>query len=390
MKKIAYIGSLGLIGIITTEFGVIGILPQVAAYYHISIEKAGTLLSAFALVIALAGPLTTLWLSGYNRKTVMVISIGMFLVTGVVSALSPPFWLLLLVRILPAFLQPVFISTAVTAATAAADKKDEHQMMAIVMAGIGMATVTTIPLATYIAGVFGRWQLSFVVQTVISALALVAMLTALPSMPVHEKKSYGTQLKILTKPVFLASAATISCMIAAMFTTYSYFADYLGKVNGMLPDTISVMLLVFGAAGLPGNYIAGKLLGKSVTGATAIFLAGITLISVGIYFSASLALPLIIVWGFLHTPCFLTGAAYMIATAPEAPGFANSLSISFGNLGVSLGTAVSGWVISSYGIHSAPWAMLILGTAALVMLLVKEVLEAREKRFALKRVCVEA
>lgn len=390
MKKIAYIGSLGLIGIITTEFGVIGILPQVAEYYHISIERAGTLLSAFALVIALAGPLMTLWLSGYNRKTVMVISIGMFLITGVVSSLSPPFWLLLLVRVLPAFLQPVFISTAVTAAMAAGAKKDAHKMMAIVMAGIGMATVTTIPLATYIAGVYGKWQLSFVIQTLISALALIAMLTALPSMPVNEKKSYGAQLKILTRPVFLASAVMTSCMIAAMFTTYSYFADYLGKVNNMSSDKISVMLLLFGAAGLPGNYVAGKLLGRSVTGATGLFLAGITLVSAGIYFSPQLGVPLIIVWGFLHTPCFLTGGAYMIAAAPEAPGFANSLAISFGNLGVSLGTALSGWVISSYGIHNAPWAMGLLGMAALGMLLVKEVLQAKEKRLVLEVARVEA
>lgn len=379
MKRIAYIGSLGLIGIITTEFGIIGILPQVATWYHISIAQAGWLLSVFALVIALGGPLMTLWMSGFNRKTLMATSIGIFLVTGVVSSLSPPFWLLLVVRMLPAFLQPVFISNAIAAATAAADKKEEHKMMAIVMAGIGLATVTTIPFATYIAGVYDRWQASFVIQTIVSAIAFVTILLALPSMPVKEKQSYGAQLRVLARPSFLASAATITCMIAAMFTTYSYFADYMGKVNGMSPDTISVMLLLFGLAGLPGNFVAGKLLGKNLSGTVAAFLLGITLISVGIYFSPILSVPLIIVWGFLHTPCFLNGNAYVISAAPEAPVFANSLSISFGNLGITIGTAVSGWVINTYGIHHTPWAMLALGAAALLLMALREWLYRREQ-----------
>jgi predicted MFS family arabinose efflux permease len=387
MKRIAYIGSLGLVGIITTEFGVIGILPQIAAWYHISIEKAGGLLSAFALVIALAGPLMTLWLSAFNRKTVMAVSISMFMITGVVSSLSPPFWLLLLVRMLPAFLQPVFISAAIESAVDAVDKKDAHKMMAIVLSGIGIATVTTVPLATWIAGIYDKWQYSFMVQAIVSMVAFVGMLTALPSMPVKEKKSFGAQLRILTKPSFLACSLMVAAMVAAMFTTYSYFADYLGKMNGMSPATISVMLLLFGAAGIPGNFLAGRMLSKGIKRAVVFFLLGITLISVGVYFLPLMAVPLIITWGFLHTPNFLTGQAYMIAAAPEAPGFANSISISFGNLGVTLGTSISGWVISSFGIHYAPFAMLALGCLALILLLVKEALAAREERSGMRNNC---
>ncbi|MCW3463694.1 MFS transporter [Chitinophaga nivalis] len=378
MKKIAYIGSLGLIGIITTEFGVIGILPQVAASYHITIDKAGLLLSAFAMVIALAGPVMTLAFSGYNRKTVMAVSLSLFVVTGVVSFLSPPFWLLLVVRMLPAFLQPVYISTAIAAATAAADKKAEHRMMAIVLGGIGIATITTVPFATYIAGITSRWQASFVVQTAVSILALLAVLLLLPSMPVKQRIAFGSQLRILRKPVFLVSAGVVCAMNAAMFTTYSYFADYLGQVYGMDARMISSMLLLFGVAGVIGNVVAGKALGKSITGTTAIWLVGLTVISGGIYYAGQLPLLtviLITVWGVLHTPCFLTGQAYMIAAAPEAPEFANSLSISFGNLGISVGTAVSGWVIAQYGVQQAPWSMLAFGVVALLLMGLKSRLE---------------
>ena len=377
-NKIAIIGCISLIGVISTEFGVIGILPQIADYYHITIDKAGILLSAFAMVAAIAGPFLTIFTSGINRKKLMAISMMIFLITGIVSSFSPPFWLLMLVRLLPAFLHPALVSAAVGAATASADKKDAHKMMAIVIGGVGIATITTVPFATFIASVFNNWQASFIVQTVISMIAISAIWLGLPSMPVEEEKSYGAQLKILTKPLFIASSTFTFLMNGAMFTTYSYFADYLGKINGMEPKTISLMLLVFGITGVLGNFVAGKMLSKNITITTASFLIGLTLISIPIYYAGSMSpwdVVLIAIWGFFHTPCFLTGQAYMIQTAPEAPEFANSISISFGNLGISLGTAISGLSIAHYGLHSAPWVMLSFGGLALVTLIIKEIME---------------
>ncbi|PZU17888.1 MAG: MFS transporter, partial [Chryseobacterium sp.] len=86
MKKYAYIGFLGFVAVITTEFGVIGILPQIAEHYKIGIDKAGYLLSTFALIIALTGPFMTLLTASFDRKKIMFISIFLFLVTGIISA----------------------------------------------------------------------------------------------------------------------------------------------------------------------------------------------------------------------------------------------------------------------------------------------------------------
>ncbi|MBB5638656.1 putative MFS family arabinose efflux permease [Pedobacter cryoconitis] len=378
-NKIAYIGCLSLIGMITTEFGVIGILPQLAEYYQISIDKAGLLLSAYAMVVALAGPLMTMFASGFNRKHLMALTMVIFLITGIVSSMAPPFWLLMTVRVLPAFLHPVLVSTAVAAATSTADQKDAHKMMAIVIGGISIATITTVPFAAYIAGVFNHWQSSFMVQAVISLIVLLSIIFLLPSMPGGERKSYRSQISILKKPAFIASSLFAFFMIGSIFSTYSYFAGYLSKVNGMDEKTISLMLLLFGLTGVLGNFIAGKLLSRNITRITAVFLIGLIAVSVPLYFSGPMSartVLLIAVWGFLQTPCFLTSQAYMIETAPEAPEFANSISISFGNLGISIGTAIGGLSIATYGIHSTPWIMFGFGIAALVMMLIKKMMEA--------------
>lgn len=381
MKKFAYIGCLGFLAVITTEFGVIGILPQIAEHYHISIDKAGYLLSAFALIIALTGPFMTLLMSGFDRKKVMFAAIFMFLITGVVSSFSPPFWLLMLVRILPAFLQPVYIASALSVAVSKADKKHSNELMGIVFSGVALAMVTTVPFATWLSSIWS-WESSFIVQSVVSVIALAGIYFLLPSMPVKEKKSYGSQLKILVQPTFIISTLMNFFMITAWFSTYSYFADYLNKAKGMDGTMISYMLFLFGIIGVFANWISGKMLNKNIAGTTAFFLSGTILVPVLLYFSNGNLVATIVVigiWGFLYSPSFLNASTYMISSVPQSLEFANSLATSFGNLGVTLGTTVGGWMIITKGVEYNPWIGLVFGILAFIMMGVRSMLERREK-----------
>jgi len=388
MKKYAYIGCLGFIAVITTEFGVIGILPQIAEHYKISIDKAGYLLSAFALIIALTGPFMTLLTSGFDRRKVMLTAISIFLVTGIVSSLSPPFWLLMLVRILPAFLQPVYIATALSVAISKVDKKHENQMMSIVFSGVAIAMVTTVPFATWLSGI-SSWESSFMVQTIVSLIALVIIYFSLPSLPVKEKKSYSSQLKILAQPTFIVSTAMNFFMITAWFSTYSYFADYLNKAKGMDTTMVSYMLFVFGIIGVFANWIAGKMLSKNITNTTAFFLSGTLIMPVLLYFSGSNLIANMVVigiWGFLYSPSFLNASTYMISSVPQSMEFANSLATSFGNLGVTLGTTLGGWMIMTRGVEYSPWIGFIFGLLAFLMIAVRKILERKQE---LPQLCKE-
>ncbi|SEM56964.1 Predicted arabinose efflux permease, MFS family [bacterium A37T11] len=379
MKKYAYIGALGFLAVITTEFGIIGILPQVAEHYHISIDKAGYLLGAFALVIALTGPFMTLLASAFDRKKVMLMAIFIFLVTGVVSSFSPPFWLLMFVRILPAFLQPVYIATALSVAVSQGNKQNENELMSIVFSGVAIAMVTTVPFATYIASLFS-WECSFMVQAIISVVALLAIYFVLPPMPVKAKKSYESQLKILSKPTFIVSTAMNFFMIAAWFSTYSYFAEYLNKAKDMNSTMVSYMLFVFGIIGVLANWTAGKMLNKNIVYTAAFFLSGTIIVPILLHFSGGNTIATIIVialWGFLYSPSFLNASTYMISSAPEAMEFANSLATSFGNLGVTLGTTVGGWIIVTYGVQYTPWLTLTFGILAFSMILLRKYLESK-------------
>lgn len=381
MKKYAYIGCLGFIAVITTEFGVIGILPQIAEHYNISIDKAGYLLSAFALIIALTGPFMTLLTSGFDRKKIMLAAIFMFLVTGFVSSFSPPFWLLMMVRILPAFLQPVYIASALAVAVSQAEEHKKNGLMSIVFNGVAIAMVTTVPFATWISGLWS-WEYSFMIQTAVSLIALIAIQFLLPSMPVQEKKSFESQVSILSQPSFILSTLTNFFMITAWFSTYSYFADYLNKAKGMDTTMISYMLLVFGIIGIFANWIAGKMLNKNVPGTTAFFLSGTILVPILLYVSDGNMIATILVigiWGFLYSPSFLNASTYMISAAPGSLEFANSLATSFGNLGVTLGTTIGGWIIITNGVVFTPWVGVVFGLLAFSMMILKGLYEKRNQ-----------
>lgn len=369
-KKIAYMGCLGVIGIISTEFGVIGILPQIADYYKINIATAGYLLSAFALTIALTGPFMVLYLSKFDKKKVMIFALGLFLISNVFSSFSPPFWLLMVLRILPTFLHPAFFSMVIAAATKDASPQMQMRLTSIIIGGIALAQVTLIPFATFVASIYS-WQWSYVIQGLLILITLITIYKYLPSMPNNEVKSFKNQLSILTRTKFIAGTAVNLFLITAWFCSYSYFADYLSKEKGLSTQEISYMLLLFGVMGVISNFLAGRLLGKYMIWTTLFFLAGTFLLPFAFQYTDGSILSIAVVvgfWGIMYGPCFLIGVGHMVSAASDAKEFANSLQTSFGNLGVSLGTATGGWFISQYGISVTPWVGVGFGLLALIVI----------------------
>jgi predicted MFS family arabinose efflux permease len=388
MKKIAVVSCLGVIGILTTEFGVIGILPQIAAHYDITIAKAGWLLSLFALVVGIIGPFMSMVSARFNRKAIMCGSLTLFLISGLISAAAPPFWLLLTVRILPTILHSAYFAAALAAVISTSKKDDQHRMMAIALSGINIATVTTVPLTTYISSLFS-WQYSFAFQALISGLALVAILLYLPSMPVQHKVNFGDQLKILRKPSVWLSLAMCVLMFAGEFAIYSYFADYMLTIKGTSTNRISLLMFVFGLTGLAGTWLAGRFLGKSIAMTNIAFVVGCTLfIPLALYYSGSswpFMILIVAAWGLLYAPGVLIATSSISSAAPEALEFANGLTASFANFGIAAGTVTGGYVIVHQGIAQTPWLSVAFGCLAIIMIFIRMGYDQKLRKTSLLR-----
>lgn len=384
MKKSIYIMALGAFGIITTEFGVIGILPALVKEFHISIDTAGWLLSAFALTVALAGPFTNMLTAKMNRKTIMCLVLGIFVISNLLSAVAPNFTVLMIARILPAFLHPVFWAVSMTAASKQAGPKDAPKAIAIIMAGLSVATVLGVPLTTYMADLFS-WRASFILSAVINLLAFGALAMFVPSMPVDEAaESPKSQVKLLSSAQLWVKLLTATVILAGMFATYGYLAEYLDKVSHMSGAQISVMLLVFGGTGIVGNWLTGIALSKNILGTTRLFLLALVVMHVLAYKFGGLFIPMVTilsVWGLVHTGGFLVANLHVIdGIQGTALDFVNSLLPSFFNAGITVGTLLGGLIIAHYGIHEVIWMTvpLLLLSLGLSFVTVKEKQVANE------------
>jgi DHA1 family inner membrane transport protein len=355
MKRSIYILALGAFGIITTEFGVIGILPTISREFKVSIDMAGWLLSAFALTVAISSPFITALTTKINRKFLLCLVLGVFILSNLLSAFSPNFTVLMIARILPAFFHPLFWNISL----AVAFKQGGAKAVSVVMTGLSIATVLGVPLTTYAADFFHNWQASFFLTSLISLIAFLGLLFFVPSMPGNNEKAAESQLYVLKDPKLWLNLVSTVLTLAAMFSSYSYLAAYLEKISHMNGAQISIMLLFFGGMGIAGNWLMGMALGKNVILASRAFFIILSAVQLLAYYFGGLFIPMVIIvslWGMIHTGGFLVPNIRTTQSVPHnALEFVNSLLTSCYNIGISLGALLGGLVIAHYGVHEIIW-----------------------------------
>jgi MFS transporter, DHA1 family, inner membrane transport protein len=369
MPALLYVLALGAFGLITTELGVIGILPQLSQAFGVSIQTAGWLLSGFALTIALAGPAMTLLFSRIDRKTSLCLVLALFVFSNIGSAVAPSFGWLLALRVLPAFLHPVFWSVAMSVAAASVAHERASRAVAIVFAGMSAGIVFGVPLASLAASQAG-WSAAFLAFGTLNLVALVAHLLLVPRMPALRYRSLGEQLGVLRKGALWWNLALQVAMTAAVFSIYGYMADYLKEVTGLSAHMIGAMLFLFGLAGVGGTLAAGRLMGFHLTRTLVGFLAAFAPVLLLVFLvgdSPAATIVLVLIWGLVHAAAVPLCQAIVLRAAPEAPEFSNSLFNSFGNIGIASGTTLGGFIIAAFGIADLPLASLaLLAIAALI------------------------
>lgn len=346
-----YILIIGVFGILTTEMGVIGILPQIADYFHVSVSKAGLLVSLFALAVAIAGPTMPLLFSGINRKTVMLLVLGIFVVCNIISIFAPTFTVALVARIIPGFFHPIYCSLALTIAATSVSSEEAPKAVSKVMLGVTAGMVLGVPITNYIANGTSV-EMAMVFFAIVNALAFLGTWIFIPSMPVKEKLAYGTQLGILKRGITWLAIAAVILMASATASVNSYIAEYLGSITHISGKTLSIVLFIYGLASLVGNVVGGRLLSKNTRKTVILFPVVLGIVYLLSFWTGTSTGPMIltvILWGVCYAISNLIGQYWITSAAPEAPDFSNGLFLSCGNLGITLGTAVGGLFISGIG-----------------------------------------
>ncbi|AJE54015.1 MFS transporter [Paenibacillus polymyxa] len=369
---LVFILTIGVFGILNTEMGVIGLLPSIAEHFHVSASTAGWLVSSFALAVAVSGPILPLLFSGINRKKVMLLVLGVFVLGNVVSIFTTNFTIALVARVVPALFHPVYCSLAFTVAAASVSQEEAPKAVSKVFIGVSAGMVIGVPIASLIAGA-ASLQMSMVFFAAVNIMVFIATLLFVPSMPVEERLSYGAQLSVLKKPATWLSIVTVILMNSAIFGVYSYFAEYLKTVTNMSSNTISLVLFIYGGANIIGNVVAGKLLINSAIKSVVSFPFVLGAVYIIMFFTGQLSVPMAIItliWGILAGFGGNMNQYLMTSSTPEAPDFANGLFLTSANLGVTFGATVGGFFIAEMGTQYVIFVgllSLVLGFVAILL-----------------------
>lgn len=370
---LVFILTVGVFGIINTEMGVIGILPLIAETFHVTVPQAGLTVSIFALVVALSAPITPLLFSGMNRKTVMLLALGTFTLSNIISMMTSNFTVLLIARALPAFLHPVYVSMAFTLAASSVSKEKAPKAVARVFIGVSAGMVLGVPVTSFIASEVS-FTMGMAFFTFVNALVLIATLFFVPSMPVKEKRSYGSQLSVLKKNSIWYSILAVTLINGALFGFFSYMSDYLKTITAVPYNIISILLLIYGLSNIAGNVIAGKQLATNPIRSMifipfALLVFYVCLFILGEWLAAMAVIILIL--GILAGYGQNTMQYMLTEAAPEAPDFANGLYLLSANLGTTMGAAVCGAFITAFDTRYSVFGSLLFLLASIVFVVLR-------------------
>lgn len=374
--------ALGLFGVYCIEFGVVGILPMIMQRFGVTAAQAGSLVSLFALVIAVGGPFLVLLATRWRRKRVLVASLLVFALASVASAYASRFEVLLALRVVPALFHPVYFSPAMVAAAALYPQQQAARAGAHAFTGTSMGMVLGIPLTTWIAAQYG-YEASFLACALVNVLAALGLALFLPDTPRDAPMAYGRQLAVLRKPALWLNIGAAMLVFAAMFAVYAYAAAYLQQVARLSARQTGLALVVFGIGGVAGNLFAGRQLGTHVLRTVLLqpVLLGLAywlLYQYGGSDIGPLALAvLLLFWGAAHTSGLIVTQVWLSSEAREAPAFAIGVYIAAINLGVTLGALAGGMAIARYGMQGALACGVLLGLLALGLIVLKACLYRR-------------
>jgi len=361
--------------VLTTEFLIVGLLPAMALDLRVTIPQAGLLVTLFAFTVAAAGPPLTAWLSGVERKRLFV---GVLVVIGFANALAavaPNIGVMAIARFIPALILPVFWALASDTAVQLTGPARAGKAISMIAFGIVAATVLGIPIGTLISDAFG-WRNAFAALSLVAFAKAMLLLFFLPRIALPAKPaSMRSQLRILRDPIIVGHVLLSVLVFTGMFTAYTYLADILGRLAGIPSAHVGWWLMGFGAVGLLGNSLGGRVVDRSPLGATLFFSVIVALAMAAILPALSSQWGLAAAlgaWGIAQAALLIVCHVRVMKSAPEAQAFAASLNISGANVGIGLGALIGGRVIDGWGLASvggvAAGVVVLAMVAALLLL----------------------
>ena len=346
----------------STEFISVGLLPMIVKSFNVTLAQAGLTVSLYALGVTIGAPLLTVLTGKWNRRNLMLGIMILFISGNLLAAFAPTFSILLVGRILEALAHGIFMSVSTVIAADVVDPSRRASAIAIMFTGLTVATVTGVPLGTFI-GQQTTWNMSFIFIAAVGFIGLVASSFLVPRhLPIPGKVDLKGFKRIFSNKPLVMSFLITAFGYGGTFAAYTYLSPILEDF-GFSASTIVIILIVYGLMVAVGNTVGGHFANENPL-ASLIKMFGLLMVALLFLFvtimigNNILGLIAALLLGLFAFMNVLGLQLYVVQLAekyvPQDITLASALNIAAFNIGITLGSTVGAHVTGKMGIAYTP------------------------------------
>ncbi|WP_447006821.1 MFS transporter [Saccharothrix isguenensis] len=362
--------AMGGFAIGTTEFATMGLLPQMADTFGISIPTAGHAISFYALGVVVGAPLIAGLAAKLPRKGLLIaLTIALALGNGL-SALAPNTVLLMTARFVAGLPHGAFFGIAAVVATTLVPPERRGTAVARIMVGLTLANLIGVPVVTA-AGQRIGWRVAYLAVAVIALATALAVARWLPRVPAPRNAGIGAELRAFRRPQVWFALVTGMIGFGGMFAVYSYISPLTTEVTGLSSAAVPWILAVFGLGMTIGATVGGRFVDWSVMGTVFGAMSAVTVVLVVFALTATspvMAFGTVFLIGLVSQVLASALQVRLMDASPDAPSLASSSNHSALNIANGAGAWLGGLAIGAgWGYTSTAWVGVALSLAGLAV-----------------------
>lgn len=373
--------AIGAFAIGMTEFVIMGLLPNVANDLNVSVSQAGQLITGYALGVAIGGPIIVMLTFRLNRKALLMLLMGIFILGNILGGLSPNYTTLMLSRIVTSLAHGSFFGIGSILAASMVASQYRASAMALMFMGLSLSNILGVPFGTLIGQKLG-WHMTFLIIAVIGVIALIGIMMFVPISKEMRTASIKDELRILKEKRLWLTLGMTLFGFSSVFAYFTYISSVLIDVTHIPEQFISSILIVFGVGVTLGNIVGGKLadwnLNKALMSIFIIFALYFGLLYF-IQFHPIIMVIGVFLFGFIGFSMSPSLQYKSTLISQEAPTLSSTLNQSAFNIGNALGAFIGGLVVSTLPIASLSLIAPLLTLIGLVFLLWSIAVEQKEQ-----------
>lgn len=356
--------------VVTTEMLPVGLITSIAGTLEISVGTAGLIISVPAILAAFFAPFIIIMAGDIDRRHILAGLLIVLTVANIASAIAPSFHWLLAARLAVGFCMGGIWAVAGGLAPSLVSAQSVGTATAIIFGGVAAASVMGVPIGAMIGDAAG-WRWAFGIMAGFSAVVLALSVFVLPALPISQSigmRQFSVVLRLL--PVRLGLTLTL-LIVAGHFMAYTFIGPVLLTISNVSPEWIAVLLFIYGASGIAGNFLAGAIAAQKIATTLIAIIIGLLTSILGFAVlgeTPAAGVGALVVWGLAYGGVSVTLQTWMMKAAPSAIEIATALFVSIFNIGIATGSFIGGQIVDRVDLHAN---LLIAATLpALALLLI--------------------